>query len=158
MKKVIFALSMAGALLFGSASNTAVAQVEEGSMIVDLYYGFPNIGKSFWDAVAIDGEVNSTRATGLGPMGARFEYMVADNFGVGVDFNILTNGYEVDFTDTTSTFNSTTGMWETQTNTYTSDYNRMKLRVMATEVFFIRSHSVSLISCRLNRNVRHNLV
>ena len=148
MKKVIFALSMAGALIFGSASNTAVAQVEEGSMIVDLYYGFPNFGKNLWDAVAVDGEVGSSQATGLGPLGGRFEYMVADNFGVGVDVNFLTNGYEVSFTDTTSTYNSTTMQWETQTNTYETDYNKMKLRVMARlHYHFVQTDMVDAYAC-----------
>jgi hypothetical protein len=52
-------------------------------MILDSYLGFPNFGKVLISS-NIENDVVS-KLSGLAPSGFRFEYMVKDNLGVGVD-------------------------------------------------------------------------
>ncbi len=47
MKRMFTVIMATCAISFGF-NNNATAQVEEGNMIIDLYYGYPNVGKSFW--------------------------------------------------------------------------------------------------------------
>jgi opacity protein-like surface antigen len=116
MKKLSLGIFTAVALFFG-ANQHAAAQVETGSILIDTYYGFPNIGKQVFSVLASDSSTIGSRATGVGPLGIRFEYMVADKIGVGVDFNYLSNGFEYDYI--------------LDNTTYTATYKKTKLRVMA---------------------------
>lgn len=125
MKRTFLAIVAAAAMTFGY-NSTATAQVEEGNMIIDLYYGYPNVGKSFWSALETETTSNA-KATGIGPFGGRFEYMIADNFGFGVDVNYLSNGYSYD--DQVSVYDTTTMTWSDQTYNYS--YTKTKLRIMA---------------------------
>jgi opacity protein-like surface antigen len=124
--KRIFTIIMATSALTVGFNNSATAQVETGTMMIDTYYGYPNVGKSFWDALETEGAQN-TETNGIGPLGTRFEYMIADNLGVGVDINYVGNGYS--YEDTVQTYNETTSMWES--NIYSYSYQRDKLRIMA---------------------------
>ena len=126
MKKLSIGILTALALFFG-VNQQASAQVEQGSMIIDAYYGFPNLGKKLWNALESDSSTVNSKATGVGPLGIRFEYMIADNLGFGADINYLTNGFDYDYT--ISEYNSTTGFFED--NTYTVSYKKTKLRIMA---------------------------
>jgi len=125
MKKICTLFIATIALTFG-VNNKVSAQVEEGSILFDLYYGYPNGGKTAFDFLADQGGLN-LESKGIGPIGARFEYMVADNLGVGVDFNYV--GSSLSYDDTVSVYNSTTSMWET--DTYNYKYTRNKIRVSA---------------------------
>jgi len=91
----VFATGMSMPSAFGQA-------VEEGNIIIDVTYGFPNLFTSILKATYIDGtniqeEVN---ISSLGPVGLKFEYMVSDKLGVGAEVNhaatgisYLENGY-----------------------------------------------------------------
>ncbi len=83
MKKKITMLFAALAVSFGFNYVSAQA-VSQGNIIIDPYYGFPNWGKAFADAIG-DG-VDGVNTTSIGPAGIRAEYMVADKFGIGIDF------------------------------------------------------------------------
>lgn len=83
--KRIFTIIMATCALTFVVNQNVNAQVEQGSIIIDPYYGFPNFGKKLADTFVGD-SVSSVDVTGIGPCGLRAEYMVADNFGVGFDF------------------------------------------------------------------------
>ena len=86
------------------------AQLQQGSMVFDGYYGFPNFGKtlSLWSKNALkpilEREIpNITDEVeigikGWGPMGGRFEYMVRPRIGLGVDFiiNNTTANFAID--------------------------------------------------------------
>ncbi len=126
MKKLSLGILTAVALFFG-VNQQASAQVETGSIVIDTYYGFPNFGKSLFNAIANDPSTVNSRVTGIGPLGLRFEYMIADKVGVGADFNYLTNGFEYDYT--ASVYNPTTDSFEDRT--YTATYKKTKLRIMA---------------------------
>ncbi len=104
MKKLLFILCLA------LGSNAAFGQInEQGNIIIDPYYGFPNLGKSLAESTA-EG-VDDVNITGFGPAGLRVEYMVGDRFGIGVDaiFNgwgfegsaVDTIGYQPDLTPIT---------------------------------------------------------
>jgi opacity protein-like surface antigen len=79
-------LTFVGAAMIATIgfNNTAVAQVEQGNVIIDAYYGYPNFGKSLADGV--NTASSTVTVGGIGPAGLRVEYMLADNFGLGVDF------------------------------------------------------------------------
>lgn len=67
--------------------NTANAQaVSKGNLIIDAYYGFPNLYKTvFKAAYANSGEELNLKIGGIGPLGGRIEYMLADKIGLGLD-------------------------------------------------------------------------
>ena len=125
MKKVLLSLVAAAAMTFGY-NTTATAQVEEGNVIIDLYYGYPNSSKTFW-SVFETASVEGYKSTGIGPLGARFEYMIADNLGVGIEGNYVAGG--ATYTETFSVYNSTDDIWEDQTYNY--ELSTTKIRVMA---------------------------
>lgn len=118
MKKFCTLLMATVAMSFGF-NNTASAQVEQGSIIIDPYYGYPNFGKSFADLVAGDSSSN-VNITGIGPCGLRAEYLVADNFGVGFDFIYNSVGVEYDYNS-----------WDTNgfQQTYTDKVNQQRFRI-----------------------------
>ncbi|MEM7038090.1 MAG: hypothetical protein AAF570_13990, partial [Bacteroidota bacterium] len=76
------------------APSSANAQgVRQGRVIVDLYYGFPNlftaairtgVNQGF---VPIELETNT-----LGPLGGRAEYLVTDRLGIGLDIFYAQSG------------------------------------------------------------------
>lgn len=121
MKKVV----MFFALLFvAGLANKAEAQcIHQGTIINDNFYGFPNFGKTIYQS--LEGEGTNFKATGYGPFGSRVEYMVADNFGIGIEFNMLGNG--ATFQDTVSVYQDTAWV----TNTYDYEYKHTKWRFMA---------------------------
>ena len=82
MKKKITILLSAIALCIGN--NVSAQAVSQGNIIIDPYYGYPNFGSTF--AKSLEGTVDNINVTGIGPAGLRAEYMVADNFGLGIDF------------------------------------------------------------------------
>ena len=102
------------------AANPASAQVEEGNIIIDPYYGYPNIGKSLMSASINEDAVN-TKATGIGPLGLRVEYMLADNLGLGLDFIYNSAGITGDYNSTDSLGNSVT---------YTDKASMQRIRVL----------------------------
>lgn len=86
MRKLGTILSIAILTTLGF-NNSASAQVEEGNIIIDPYYGFPNFGGDFIDLLSADyNEIDGITTSAIGPAGIRLEYMLADNFGLGVDF------------------------------------------------------------------------
>lgn len=88
----------------GMSMPSAFGQaVEEGNIIIDVTYGFPNLFTSVLKATYIDGTTSLQEQVdikSLGPIGFRFEYMVSDKLGVGAEVNhaatnlsYLENGY-----------------------------------------------------------------
>lgn len=78
-------------------SGISKAQVSEGSIIIDPYYGFPNFGKAIaQELIDASGEdLEEVRISGIGPMGLRAEYMLADQIGLG--FDIIYNSWGATF-------------------------------------------------------------
>lgn len=82
--KVFIAIVVAAA----GFNQTSFAQaVEEENIIIEAYYGFPNLyTATFKAAYANAGTELDLTAGGAGPFGFRAEYMVTDKIGLGLDF------------------------------------------------------------------------
>lgn len=71
--------------------------VERGSVVIDAYYGLPNLYKSAFRLIYnISGAELNLKFGGLNPIGIRGEYLVTDRLGVCLDvgFNSSTIRYE----------------------------------------------------------------
>ena len=84
MKKLLL-----GIIVIAGTSFSGTAQVAQGNILVDAYYGFTNVGAALyetnWDFEAAYWGTEAETSS-LGPIGLRAEYLVSDKFGVGVDF------------------------------------------------------------------------
>ena len=80
MKKLLFVFAMVAGTTF-----SASAQVQQGTILVDAYYGMPNLYKSIFEAAASSVEATNVKTGGIGPVGIRAEWMAAEKFGVGID-------------------------------------------------------------------------
>lgn len=83
----------------GTANLTTAQAVKKGNIIIDPYYGFPNFGNTLAGVVSDIINMNSSSSVTsepklFGPAGLRAEYMVADNFGLGIDFIYNNAGVE----------------------------------------------------------------
>jgi opacity protein-like surface antigen len=90
MKKLLLVFAM-----FVGTTFSASAQVQQGSILVDAYYGFTNIPgalyNSNWDFEAEYWGATEANTSGLGPIGIRAEYLATDKLGLGIDFALNTN-------------------------------------------------------------------
>ena len=88
MKKLLFIVVILSSFFVKSQA------LYNGNMIFDSYLGFPNFGKILISS-NIENDVVS-KLGGLAPSGFRFEYMVKDNLGVGIDaiFNNIHANYK----------------------------------------------------------------
>lgn len=93
MKKTLLALFTAIIALISTNVNGQSAQ--EGNVIIDAYYGFPDLYKStFRTAYANSGSEIDLKMTGLGPLGGRIEYLLTDKVGLGLDVVYNSAGIE----------------------------------------------------------------
>lgn len=72
-----------------AVTNSNAQAFEEGTKVVAIGYGFPNLGKSLFK-VGSDNE--GYKATGFGPIHGRFEYGLTDKFGIGLSINFNSFG------------------------------------------------------------------
>ncbi|MFK8038405.1 MAG: hypothetical protein AB8B74_08955 [Crocinitomicaceae bacterium] len=104
MKKNILVLVLA----LISVNYSFTQALEKGNVIIDPYYGFPNLGKSFAEVIIGDEFDEDIGLVPIGPAGLRAELMIADNFGLGLDFiyNSISGTGTVDSLNLDGTFNS----------------------------------------------------
>ncbi|MBI3133248.1 MAG: outer membrane beta-barrel protein [Bacteroidetes bacterium] len=119
MKKLFMMVALSAVTL--GINHSATAQVEQGSIIIDPYYGFPNFGKKIADTFVSD-STSDVKVTGIGPCGLRGEYLISDNFGVGFDFIYNSVGAKADYTEIDGAGVS---------HNYTDDVNMQRFRVQA---------------------------
>jgi hypothetical protein len=105
--------------LFAAVALTSNAQIEQGKVLVDVYYGFPNFYTAVLkaansNAVNSGSQLNIT-SKGIGPVGIRGEYMVTDRLGLGLDmhyqsstFQYNSNGTDVNGNTVLYNYNFTT--------------------------------------------------
>jgi len=126
MKKILLFM---GAVALSTVSM-AQTQVSQGDVIVDPYIGVPNWANSIlYDKVNLDNSDNVTDYKVNGGMlsyGGRVEYMLSDDFGMGVDVNYEVSGFN---------YNNVVSVYDENTATYTDakynyDYKAKKLRAM----------------------------
>ncbi|GAB5419040.1 MAG: hypothetical protein Crog4KO_05480 [Crocinitomicaceae bacterium] len=129
MKKIFM---LFGATLALSTTSLAQTDVESGNIIIDPYIGTlqSNILRSeptlFEDETLSNYKLNG----GQFGYGLRAEYMVADNFGIGLGFNYVKSGSNYDITSTTTEYNETTMQNEEVSRTYNWDYTSVRIRAM----------------------------
>jgi hypothetical protein len=140
-------LTLVGAICFGSALN-AQTPVEQGNFIIDGYVGIPNWANAIlYNNVEPDetqGNVQNYKVNGsMLSYGGRFEYMVADNMGIGADVNYEVSGFNYDYTS--SVYNDVTMQYEDKN--YNIDYRAKKLRIMARlNYHFVQNERVDVYS------------
>jgi hypothetical protein len=97
MKKILVSLSLIAAI------STTTAQVEQGNVIVDTYYGFPNLYTAVFKTTYANAQSNGAQANlnvrGFGPVGIRGEYLVTDKFGIGLDMHYQSSSVDFDEVD-----------------------------------------------------------
>jgi len=128
MKKSKVLVALTGILFaFGLSFNSSAQAVEEGNIIVDAYYGFPNLYTTvFKTAYANTGSELDLKVNGAGPLGLRGEYMVTDKIGLGLDLGF--NNSKVSYNEISQEFNSTTG--NVDNVTYAYDFKTKKIGVL----------------------------
>jgi hypothetical protein len=124
MKKIITRGILLLALTL-SAFNSNSQTVLKGNFMIDLYYGAPNIGKNLAQNFVGPGmiyDANSVR--GIGPAGARIEYMLSDNFGIGVDLIYNSTLFDILY----DSLNQDNTVYTTYTGTVAMERLRVHLR------------------------------
>lgn len=106
--KVFIALAM---IAVGFNQTSFAQAVEEENIIIEGYYGFPNLyTATFKAAYANSGTELDLTAGGAGPFGFRAEYMVTDKIGLGLDLGFSNSS--IGFNEEVLVQNSTTGLDE----------------------------------------------
>ena len=86
MKKILL---IAGFGFIMSPSLFAQSPVMQGSILIDPYIGFPTSNALYNNGDGDNYKVNGGQLS----YGGRFEYMIADDFGIGIDGNFVTCGF-----------------------------------------------------------------
>lgn len=104
MKKI--KLIVLGLVAFCSVNQANAQALEQGNILIEGYYGFPNLYTAvFRTAYANSGQEIDLKIGGIGPLGGRFEYMVSDNIGLGLDIGF--NNSKVTYSEFDSFDNKT---------------------------------------------------
>lgn len=86
MKKFLILLFIS--VCFLGTTQVKSQAVEEGNVLIDAYYGFPNLATAALKTLYANGsQVLDLKIGGLGPLGGRVEYMLADKIGLGLEVN-----------------------------------------------------------------------
>ncbi len=124
MKKAIKVAALAVLCTFATKSNLNAQVFEKGDMVFDTYYGFPNLYTAVFEtAYASSVTNNSMSVKSIGPVGGRFEYMVSDRVGLGLDIGFNNSKISYNEQDVDQNFNPVT---------YNYNFSTQKLGVMAT--------------------------
>ncbi len=127
MKKIIYLPTMILLVSLISSISALGQATRQGNIIIDPYYGGPNFGKAFIEAVEDQnpGNVNFN-ARSIGPAGIRFEYMVGDRIGLGVD--AIYNSRNITF-NANDTITDGNGNQEIQVSSYEYDMKRLRVQL-----------------------------
>jgi len=88
MKKLML---RTGAILLVMTFGMGLAQAQQGRVLIDGYFGFPNLWSSAVKrAVELDFSPEGLTTQSAGPFGGRVEYMFTDHMSAGVDFTYAT--------------------------------------------------------------------
>jgi hypothetical protein len=100
MKKILYmtlAFISLNAKAQSEKSNSEASAVKKGNVIIDGYYGFPNLFKTLYKAVFNEANRNGDLGTnvkiiGVGPVGGNVQYMIENKIGLLVDVNYMDFG------------------------------------------------------------------
>lgn len=127
MKKVFYLPIMIMILTVIISASALGQATRQGNIIIDPYYGGPNFGKAFIEAVEDQNTGNTDfNASSIGPAGLRIEYMLGDRIGLGVDAIFNTRNLTFNLRDTIYDGN---GDPEIQTNSYEYDMKRLRVHL-----------------------------
>ncbi|MCR9173171.1 MAG: porin family protein [bacterium] len=134
MKKIFM---LFGATLALTTASFAQTETEQGNIIIDPYVGTlqSNILRSEPTSDGTRNISNWKLNGGQFGYGIRAEYMIADNFGLGIDFNYVKSGsnYDYNYSDTAT---NTSG-------TFNYDYTSVRIRTMLRMNYhFVQSDNV----------------
>lgn len=125
MKKIF---TLIGAIALSISGVNAQMPVQEGNVIIDPYIGFPQSNAS---RTQPDNSTNYKLNGGLLSFGGRAEYMVADNFGIGLDINYVKSGSNYNLADSSLLYSVNSGFNDSLViNSYNWDYTAKKTRMM----------------------------
>ena len=86
MKKLILPLLALTMILAPTKSNAQA--IEEGNVIIDAYYGFPNLYSTVFKAAYESSNSTGFNLGSQGPLGIRAEYLITDKVGFGIDLGM----------------------------------------------------------------------
>ena len=111
MKKIILKAFITTVMISAGLNQQTYAQaVEEGNLVFEGYYGFPNLYTSvFKAAYANSGSELDLNVGGAGPYGFRFEYLLTDKVGLGLDVAISSSS--VNYNELGTVYNPTLGTY-----------------------------------------------
>ncbi|MDD5570091.1 MAG: hypothetical protein PHD97_02940 [Bacteroidales bacterium] len=90
----------------GGGSST----YDKGSIIFDVYYGFPNLGTTVLRiGYGLEGSEDGYDKGTFGPVGFKVEYMLSEKMGVGLDINYATS--QIQWHETYDVYNQATGLY-----------------------------------------------
>ncbi|HEX7413951.1 MAG TPA: hypothetical protein VF411_07880 [Bacteroidia bacterium] len=99
---------MAASLVCALSLNSHAQCIEQGKVIVDAYYGFPNLYGTIFKALVSSASATNVAVSSIGPIGIKGEYLLTDKFGLGVDFNY--SNVTIKDAEVNQVYNSTTGV------------------------------------------------
>lgn len=105
MKKIITLAAMLCALTLNSNAQC----IQQGKILVDTYYGFPNFYGLLFTSLVKQANTNAQGITtpSLGPMGIKVEYLLTDKFGLNGEFNY--SSASINFSKMDTVVNYSTG-------------------------------------------------
>ncbi len=130
MKKKILLFSLIFIL-----NTVLIAQIPvmQRNLILEPYSGFPT-GNVAWNNGGSDTKLNYKVNGGQFSYGGRLEYMISNDFGIGVDGNYVKTGFHYD--SISYAFNNTTGQFDTITNHYDKTNKRIRLMIRMNKHFY----------------------
>ncbi len=130
MKKLFVTSLLSLGMFLPSAAN---AQLEQGNVLIDAYYGFPNLYTTvFKTAYVNSGEAVNLKIGGIGPVGGRIEYLLSDKIGLGVDVGFNNSTIQYSETGINQVYDPNTGLTTDVPYNYDYDFSTKKIGVIAT--------------------------
>lgn len=133
-----FVVLLVWVMVVGGFHQKALAQdqaLSQGNILVEGYYGFPNFATFLLrSAYGLSGSDENVNIGGLGPLGARVEYMIDDNIGLGVE--VYYGASSVEWNE--ANLNPTQG--DPDNYFYSVDYNRLSINIRGAYHFPVSSN------------------
>lgn len=96
--------------------------VKKGNFIIDAYYGYPYMFGRYVKQVVEESGENIT-INNLNHLGGKFEYMITDMIGLGIDYTFAT--VQAKYSQTNSVYRN--GMYVDETNNYTASITKQRI-------------------------------
>ena len=87
MKKQLLIILAITAFSCSISLNTKAQLIQKGKMIVDVYYGYPNLFTAAMKTAYNNSITESVKVSGIGPIGGKFEYLLSDKIGLALNIN-----------------------------------------------------------------------